>query len=112
MFNPLPPEDAVFLNRVKRFVAEDVLPNTREWERNAAFPDDIWLRVGELGLLAMTLPKKKGGVGATCATYCQAIKEVAKGEMCGLGVRIRSKVTIEEGDILESYKQETIERKL
>ena len=80
MFNPLPPEEAVFLNRVKRFVAEDVLPNTREWERNAAFPDDIWLRVGELGLLAMTLPKKKGGVGATCATYCQAIKEVAKGD--------------------------------
>jgi len=42
----------------------------------------------------------------------QDTKEVPKGEMCGLGVRIRTKVTIEEGDILESFKQETIERKL
>ena len=80
MFNPVPPEEAAFLTRVRKFVAEEVLPNTREWERNAAFPDDIWLRLGELGLLSMTLSRNKGGQGATCATYCQAIKEVAKGD--------------------------------
>jgi alkylation response protein AidB-like acyl-CoA dehydrogenase len=69
-----------FLDRVRKFVAEEVLPYTREWERNAAFPDEIWLRLGEVGLLGLTLSPEKGGSGASCTVYCQAIKEVAKGD--------------------------------
>lgn len=80
MFIDIHPDEAVFLDRVRKFVAEEVLPNTREWESNEAFPDEIWVRLGELGLLAMTLPRAKGGLGASCAAYCQAIKEVAKGD--------------------------------
>src|SRR5471030_2894292 len=80
MFNPVPPDEATFLALVRKFVAEEVLPNTREWERNAAFPDDMWLRLGELGLLSMTLSKSKGGGGSSCSTYCHVIKEVAKGD--------------------------------
>jgi len=80
MFIEIHPDEAAFLDRVRQFVAEEVLPCTREWERNAAFPDDIWPRLGEVGLLAMTLPLAKGGLGASCTTYCQAIKEVAKGD--------------------------------
>ncbi len=80
MFIEIHPDEAVFLERVRKFVAEEVLPHTREWERNAAFPDEIWLRLGELGLLSMTLPREKGGVGASCSTYCQAIKGGCQGE--------------------------------
>jgi len=80
MFIDIHPDEAVFLDRIRKFVAEEVLPNTREWERNAAFPDDIWLRLGELNLLSLTLPREKGGMGASCNAYCQAIKEIAKGD--------------------------------
>ena len=80
MYIDIHPEEALFLDRVRKFVADEILPNTREWERNAAFPDEIWPRLGALGLLALTLPKDKGGVGASCYTYCQVVKEVAKGD--------------------------------
>lgn len=80
MFIDMHPEEAPFLDRIRTFVSDAVLPNTREWERNAAFPDDIWTRMGTLGLLGMTLPREKGGSGVSCATYCQAIKEIAKGD--------------------------------
>jgi len=80
MYIDIHPDEAVFLDRVRKFTAEEVLPNTREWERNAAFPDEIWPRLGELGLLGMTLPREKGGGGLSCNAYCQAIKEVAKGD--------------------------------
>lgn len=74
------PEETGFLDRVRKFVAEEVLPYTRDWERNAAFPDEIWPRLGEMGLLGLTLPKEKGGAGASCFTYCQCVKELAKGD--------------------------------
>jgi alkylation response protein AidB-like acyl-CoA dehydrogenase len=80
MFLEIDPDEAVFLDRVREFVAKEVLPNTREWERNAAFPDEIWPKLGEIGLLAMTLGKDKGGSGVSCVTYCEACKELAKGD--------------------------------
>jgi translation initiation factor IF-2 len=42
----------------------------------------------------------------------QDAKEVVKGEMCGLGIKTSAKLVVEEGDIVETYRQETIERKL
>jgi alkylation response protein AidB-like acyl-CoA dehydrogenase len=74
------PQEAEFLDNVRAFVAAEVLPNTREWERNAAFPDEIWRKLGEIGLLSMTLSKEHGGKGYSCNLYAEAVKEVAKGD--------------------------------
>jgi len=73
-------DESAFLDRVRQFVAAEVLPNTRLWERNAALPDEIWPRLGELGLLSMTLPREKGGNLVSCGAYCNVIREVAKGD--------------------------------
>lgn len=80
MFLPMNSDEATFLERVREFVASEVLPQTREWERNAAFPDEIWPKLGAMGLLSMTLPKELGGMGASCRAYCEVCREVAKGD--------------------------------
>ena len=80
MFIDIHPDEAKFLDSVREFVANEVLPNTRKWERDEAFPDEIWPRLGELGLLSIVLPRDKGGRGLSCATYCETIREVAKGD--------------------------------
>ena len=72
--------ESAFLDRVRAFVEDEVLPNTRMWEEAAAFPDAIWPRLGELGLLAMTLPRNLGGTGYSCRAYCEACREIAKGD--------------------------------
>src|SRR5579862_6285869 len=72
--------ESAFIGRVRAFVDSEVLPNTRTWEENAAFPDAIWPRMGELGLLSMTLPKSLGGTGYSCRAYCEACREIAKGD--------------------------------
>ncbi len=74
------PSQADFLTDVEKFVAQEVLPNTREWEANAAFPDPIWPRLGELGLLSMTLTKELGGPGYDCETYVNACRLLAHGD--------------------------------
>lgn len=73
-------EEQAFLNRVRQFVAEDVLPCTRTWEDQAAFPDSIWPKLGELGLLGMTLSKEQGGSGLSCKGYVEVCRELAKGD--------------------------------
>lgn len=74
------PEEKAFIESVRAFVQKEVLPFTREWEQNAAFPDDIWPKLGAAGLLSMTLPTEMGGRGYSCQAYCQACKELAKGD--------------------------------
>ncbi len=80
MFPEMPAHEVEFLDKVRDFVAKEVLPNTREWEANTAFPDEIWPKLGKLGLLTMTLPKEFSGPGYSCAVYCEACKEIAKGD--------------------------------
>jgi len=74
------PEEAMFLDSVRRFVAEKVLPNTRKWEQDRAFPPEIWPQLGEIGLLSMTLSNGHGIPGVSCLAYCEAIREIAKGD--------------------------------
>ncbi|MBI3721186.1 MAG: acyl-CoA dehydrogenase family protein, partial [Fimbriimonas ginsengisoli] len=74
------PDEAEFHDNLRRFVAEEVLPCTRTWEEARAFPDEIWPRLGQLGVLAMTLPTELGGTGYSCGTYCEACREIARGD--------------------------------
>ena len=76
----LAPHEITFLDRVRDFVSSEVLPNTRTWESNAAFPAEIWARLGEIGLLGMTLSKERGGSGLSCLGYVEACRELAKGD--------------------------------
>lgn len=77
---PLDARETEFLDGVRDFVASEVLPNTRVWEENRSFPDDIWPNLAERGLLAMTLPEELGGRGYSCLAYVEACREVAKGD--------------------------------
>lgn len=80
MITEIPMDEAKFLDTVRDFVAHEVLPNTRKWEEQTAFDDDIWPKLGKLGLLTMTLPKEMGGDGYSCWAYCQVVRELAKGD--------------------------------
>ncbi len=73
-------EEQAFLDRVREFVQTEVLPNTRKWEDDTAFPDDIWPKLGALGLLGMTLSKEEGGGGLSCSAYVEVCRELAKGD--------------------------------
>lgn len=74
------PSPSDFLKSVEQFVETEVLPHTREWEANAGFPDEIWPRLGELGLLCMTLTQELGGPGYDCETYVNACRLLAHGD--------------------------------
>jgi alkylation response protein AidB-like acyl-CoA dehydrogenase len=69
-----------FVDHVRSFVASEVAPHSRDWERAAEFPDGIWLKLGQAGLLDMTLRRESGGEGRSCGVYVEACREIAKGD--------------------------------
>jgi len=71
--------EAAFLEGVKRFVQDYVLPNTRAWEADR-LPDDVFRRCAEIGLMGMTVPRDLGGNEVSCAAYCEACRLVAQGD--------------------------------
>ena len=77
---PLSEKENAFLDSVRSFVATEVLPNTREWESNTAFPDEIWTKLGDCGLLSMVVPPELGGPGLSCLAFVEACREIAKGD--------------------------------
>lgn len=76
----IPQPELEFLAAVQNFSDTEVLPKTRAWEEATAFPDEIWPRMGELGLLSMTLPVADGGAGLSCRAYCEAVRILAHGD--------------------------------
>lgn len=79
-FEQLQEQEQHFLVHVKQFVQSEVLPQTRQWEREKSFPNEIWEKLGELGLLSICLSREYGGKGFSSFAYCEACREIAKGD--------------------------------
>ena len=73
-------EQAEFLKRVQEFCDKEILPKTREWEKNAEFDPAIWPKLGKMGMLKVLISKEWEGLGYSCVTYCDMIRLVAKAD--------------------------------
>ncbi|HEX5655786.1 MAG TPA: acyl-CoA dehydrogenase family protein [Polyangiales bacterium] len=62
---------------VRRFARERIQPFVKRFEAQGAYPQELFLELAELGLMAMTAPEDKGGAGADYVSYAAALIEVA-----------------------------------
>jgi hypothetical protein len=74
----LSPSEIKFLKKVAVFVEADVAPHADVWEAEEALPRAIFAKAGRLGLLGITAPRAKGGLGFGYTAYALAIREIAK----------------------------------
>lgn len=66
-----------FREMVHRFVAKEIVPFYRDWEREGIVPRDVWRRAGELGILCPTVPEEYGGPGGDFLHGAVVIEEMA-----------------------------------
>lgn len=63
MFAPFTEEHAHFRKTVRDFAEKELAPHADEWEEAELFPDEVFRRAGELGILGAHFPEDKGGSG-------------------------------------------------
>ncbi len=73
-------EERLIRNTVRDFTDREVLPIIEEYYMKGTFPTQLVRRMGELGLLGMTLPEKYGGAGVSNVAYGLAMQELERGD--------------------------------
>jgi len=64
---------------VSRFSAGEIAPRADEIDRKNTFPRDLWPRLGELGVLGVTVAEEYGGAGLGYLAHCVAMEEISRG---------------------------------
>ncbi|MDH3703886.1 MAG: acyl-CoA dehydrogenase family protein [Alphaproteobacteria bacterium] len=64
-----------FLDSVRRFTREKLIPAERQVEAEDVVPEDIVAEMRRLGLFGMTIPQEYGGLGLTMEQQCRATIE-------------------------------------
>jgi len=62
-FQPFQEEHQIFRQQVRTFVENELAPNVDSWEREKLFPNSVFKRAGELGILGAHYPEDVGGSG-------------------------------------------------
>jgi isovaleryl-CoA dehydrogenase len=63
---------------VMRFASDEVAPRAAEIDRSNDFPMDLWRKMGELGILGVTVEEEYGGAGMGYVEHVVAMEEVSR----------------------------------
>ncbi len=63
---------------VRRFADEELAPRAAEIDETNQFPMDAWQKMGELGLLGLTVEEEYGGSGLGYLEHCIAVEELSR----------------------------------
>ena len=74
--------------QVRRFVAERVLPDGDEWERDGAVPRDVLRDMGKLGLFGIRYPEKYGGAEMDTRTTAAFAEELGHSTYGGFAITV------------------------
>jgi isovaleryl-CoA dehydrogenase len=63
---------------VRQWAARELAPLAEQIDRTNEFPRHLWPRLGEMGLLGMTVEPEYGGVGLGYLAHCVAMEELSR----------------------------------
>ena len=63
---------------VYRFAQVKIAPRATDIDRDNAFPSDLWLELGKLGVLGVTASPDYGGAGMGYLAHCVAMEEISR----------------------------------
>jgi len=71
-------EHRMIARMVREFAEKEIAPRAEEIDATDQFPDDLFRRMGELGILGIPFPEKYGGSGGGYMSMVLALEEIAR----------------------------------
>jgi len=69
----------------REFAERELRPNARRWDEEHRFPNEAVAKMGELGLMGVSVSAEWGGAGMDAVSYALAVEEISRG-CAGTGV--------------------------
>jgi len=74
-------EQQLVVDTFARFCDEEIIPKAAAIDDAKSFPQDLFVKLGDLGFFGLRYPESVGGTGADFTTYCLAVSEIARGSL-------------------------------
>ena len=71
-------EHRMIARMVREFAEKEIAPRAEEIDATDQFPDDLFRRMGELGILGIPFPEEYGGSGGGYMSMVLALEEIAR----------------------------------
>jgi len=98
-------EQELFQKTVREFCEKEIKPIASKIDKEEYFPWDMYKKMGKLGLMGMTVPKKYGGAGIDRICYMIALEEISRA--CGsTGLTVEAHNTLGAGYLYEKGTEE------
>ncbi|MDI5936471.1 isovaleryl-CoA dehydrogenase [Halomonas kalidii] len=85
MYSPYKPLDFglddelnMLRDQVNAFARDEIAPRAAEIDEKNEFPNDLWRKFGDMGLLGITVSDEDGGSGMGYLAHCIAMEEISR----------------------------------
>jgi acyl-CoA dehydrogenase len=82
MIDKIPKQELLYLDRIKKFVQEELNPISLQVETSGEIPEEIVEKMRRLGLFGLAIPGKYGGLGLSTLGEILVYEELTKTNAC------------------------------
>ena len=73
----------------------EIAPHAADWDREHRFPQEVFARLAEVGLMGICVPEEYGGAGADFLSYILVLEQLSRAD-AGVGVTVAVHLTTDD----------------